>query len=60
VRLPDGTESVVRLELPLSLSVAAAVMKAVAQTLEQMGWTNVVLLTDGTDRIAGTPPTRGG
>jgi len=56
VKLPDGQEAVVKLEYPLSMSVASAVMKAVSEKLEELGWTEVVLLLDGTDRIAGTPP----
>jgi hypothetical protein len=60
MRLPDGREAVVKLEYPLSITTASALMKGIAETLEGLGWTDVVLLLDGTDRIAGTPPPRGG
>lgn len=47
-----------RLELPLPLDVAGALMRAIAQAAEKLGYTDVVILTDGPQRIAGTPPER--
>jgi hypothetical protein len=51
-----GREVFARLELPLPLGLAAALMKAIATVAEEAGYTDVVVLTDGSNRIAGTPP----
>lgn len=55
----DGDREVLaRLELPLPLDVAAGLMTAIAKAAEKLGYTDVVILTDGQQRIAGTPPAR--
>lgn len=59
MKLADGQEVVARLELPLPMTVAAKVLKAVDKALTKLGYTDVVLLTDGTYRIVATPPARG-
>lgn len=51
-------EVLARLELPLPLDVAAELMRAIAKAAEKLGYTDVVILTDGSQRIAGTPPAR--
>lgn len=51
-----GREILARLELPLPMTVAAELMRAIAEAAEGLGYTDVVVLTDGPGyRIAGTP-----
>jgi predicted NBD/HSP70 family sugar kinase len=57
----DGEREVIaRLELPLPVTLASEVMRAVAEAVTGQGYTDVVFLTDGTGRIAATPPRAGG
>lgn len=56
MRLPDGTEAILTLELPLSLTVVGVLGPAITGALKGIGYTDVVLLTDGTNRIVATPP----
>lgn len=56
MRLPDGTEAILALELPLSLTVVGVLGPAITDALQGIGYTDVVLLTDGTNRIVATPP----
>lgn len=55
-RLPDGREVLARLELPLSMTVAGQLMRAIAECAESLGYTDVVVTTDGGCRIIGSPP----
>lgn len=54
--LPDGREVICTLPLPLPLQVAGALGVAIADALEECGYSDVVLLTDGTERIIAVPP----
>lgn len=58
MKLPDGREAVCALSLPLPLSVASAVMTAVCDAVEELGYTDVSFMTDGTERIVAKPPER--
>lgn len=59
VRRPDGTEELVRLSLPLPLVTAGHLMQAIARAAEEMGYTDVSVLTDGSQTIVATPPVDG-
>ncbi len=54
----DGREVLLRLELPLSVTLVAALCEAVAASAHRLGYTDVVMLTDGTNRVVATPPAR--
>jgi hypothetical protein len=54
-RLDNGREVLCTLALPLPVSVVGAIGLAIVQAVEGLGYTNVDLLTDGTDRIVATP-----
>jgi hypothetical protein len=57
-RLPDGREVICTLALPLPIQVAGALGVAIADALEEFGYSDVVLLTDGRERIIAVPPAR--
>jgi hypothetical protein len=54
--IAGGREVLVRLALPLPLDVATGLMRAVDVEAKRLGYTDIVLLTDGSGGIAGTPP----
>lgn len=56
--LPDGREVICTLALPLPLAVMGSLGVAIAEALEALGYSDVVLLTDGTERIIAVPPAR--
>ncbi len=58
MKLSDGRELLVHLELPLPLTLACALMSSIARAAERNGYTDVVMLTDGEHAggIAATPP----
>jgi hypothetical protein len=56
--LPDGREVICTLALPLPLHIVGPLGVAIADAMEGIGYTDVVLLTDGTERIVATPPAR--
>ncbi len=56
MRGDDGREVLLRLELPLAVTVVAALCHAIGEAAERLGYTDVVMLTDGTNRIVATPP----
>jgi len=56
--LPDGREVICTLALPLPVQVAGALGVAIAEALEGLGYSDVRLLTDGTERIIAVPPSR--
>lgn len=60
MKLGDGREAIARLEFPLPVTLAAELMRAIAETAEAQGYTDVVVLTDGphAGMFAATPPTR--
>ncbi len=51
----DGREVLCTLALPLPLQLAGALGRAIADAAERVGYTDVVLLTDGSNRIVATP-----
>lgn len=55
MRHDDGREVLARFELPLPLDVVAELGQAIKRAAEKLGYTDVVLLTDGTNRIVATP-----
>lgn len=52
----SGREVLLALALPLPMLLATDLMRAVQEVAERHGYTDVVLLTDGTNRIAAIPP----
>ncbi len=52
----DGRETLVSLGLPLPLSLAGDLGRAIDRVARRHGYTDVVLLTDGTNRVVATPP----
>ncbi len=56
VRRPDGREALVTLELPLSLTLVSALAAAIGRAAAAAGYTDVSLLTDGSNTIVATPP----
>lgn len=57
MKLANGEEVIARLELPLPVTVAAALIKGMADTLEGLGWTDVMYQPD-TGRVTAKPPAR--
>lgn len=55
-RHPDGREIVAQLVFPLPMTLAAELMRGIAEGAERAGYTDVVFLTDGTNRMVATPP----
>jgi len=58
VRDGQGREVLARLELPLPMLLVGDVAAAIEQAARRHGYTDVVVLMDGTNRIVATPPTR--
>ncbi len=57
--LDDGAEALVQLCTPLPARLAVDLMNAVADVARYHGYTDVVILTDGTSRIVATPQREG-
>lgn len=55
-KLPDGREGICFLALPLPLDVVAQLSDAVTDALKRLGYSDVSLLTDGTNLIVAIPP----
>ncbi|GIE29989.1 hypothetical protein Ait01nite_030340 [Actinoplanes italicus] len=51
-----GREHLVTLALPLPLETAGALLKAICEAAEKLGYTEVSLLTDGMNQVVATPP----
>lgn len=60
MKLDDDREHLCTLALPLPLALVGAIGHAVTDAAEQAGYTDVVLLTDGTNRVVARPPASGG
>ena len=58
MQIADGREVLVTLALPLPLQIATDLIEAVGRVAEEHGYTDLVMLTDGTGGIAGTPPNK--
>lgn len=52
----DGREVLCTLALPLPIALAAALGAAIADAAERVGYLDIVMLTDGSNRIIATPP----
>ncbi len=52
----DGRETLLSLGLPLPLLLTGDLGRAIDRVARRHGYTDVVLLTDGTNRIVATPP----
>lgn len=55
---PDR-ELICTLAMPMPLNVVGLALSALAKALERLGYTEIDLLTDGTERIVATVPKRG-
>lgn len=53
-KLADGREVLCTLALPLPLTLVRALWSAIAEAAEESGFTDVVLLTDGSNRVVAT------
>lgn len=51
-----GREALVQLLLPLPINTVSPLLTAIGAAAEQLGYTDVSLLTDGSNRIVATPP----
>jgi hypothetical protein len=58
MRMRDGREVLVLLALPLPITIVTDLMEAVAEVAASHGYTDLVLMMDGTGGLVGTPPTR--
>lgn len=54
--LPDGREVICTLALPLPLALVGAVGAAIVEACEEAGYRDVVVLTDGSNRVVATKP----
>jgi hypothetical protein len=51
-----GREILLRLELPLPLDTVTHLLLGIKAGAERAGYTDVVLLADGSNRVVATPP----
>ena len=59
MRRDDGLEVLVTLALPLSVRLLAEICGAINDAAEHVGYTDVALLTDGTNRVVARRTTDG-
>jgi hypothetical protein len=53
MQLPDGTEALATLAVPLPLDTAAVLIRAIGEAANELGYRDVALLTDGSHTIVG-------